>query len=164
MSFSSDQPLFANQLPISIEFPEIEKDFDQILSLTYKQIADVVNTKEGALYQPQELATFKQYFTPGDPLTNRNVYRKTIDFGVLPNTGTKSVPHGIAFNSKSSLTMLYGAATDPIALSYIPLPYSSPTLADNIELFADGTNISVRTGANWNTYTICTVVIEYLKN
>lgn len=162
--FSSDQPLVANQLPISVEFPRDQQEFINTISLLYKRIANAVNTKEGALYLPQELATFQLYFTPNDPQRLRNVYRKTIDFGSLPNTAAKAVPHGITFNSNFSTTRIYGSATDPVNLVYIPLPFADPTPANNISLFLDSTNVYVTAGSNRSNFTRCTVVIEYVKN
>ena len=164
MSFSSDVPLQSNQLPISIEFPPVNEEFDESLSLTYKRIVDSVNRKEGSLYQLQEQATFQQYFTVGNPQVNRNGYRMVVNFGTLPNTGPKSVAHGISFNSNFSTTRIYGSATDPTGLLYIPLPFASPTAANNIELYLDATNVNVITGSNRTNFTICTIVIEYLKN
>lgn len=162
--FSSDQPLVANQLPISVDFPSDQQEFLNTISLLYKRIANAVNTKEGALYLPQELATFQLYFTANDPQRLRNVYRKTIDFGVLPNATTKPMPHGIAFDSNFSTTRIYGSATDPVNLVYFPLPYASPVLLNNIALRVDGPNVIIETGINRTNFTRCTVVLEYVKN
>lgn len=165
MAFSSDQALQSNQISISLEVPRPEDpNFVDTTSLYLKRLADSINTKEGALYSLRELATFQQYFTAGDPQTFRNVYRMTVDFGPLPNAGTKSVPHGIAFTSAFSLTRMYGAATDPVNLIYIPLPYASPTANENIKLNADATNVNIQTAINYTAFTRCTVVLEYTKN
>lgn len=165
MSFSSDAPLQSNQLPISLDFPPTESpEFLDTISLTVKRIVDSTNTKEGALYQPQELATFQQYFTSGNPQRNRNVYRKVVDFGALPNTAIKSVPHGIAFDSNFTTTRIYASATDPVTLIYIPIPLASPGDPNNIQLYLDGTNVNIETGSNRTNFTRCTVVIEYMKN
>lgn len=165
MAFSSDLALQSNQLPISYSYPKVgSPEFEDGLNNTYKRIADAVNTKEGALYIPTEQSTFQLYFTPSDPQTLRPTYRMVVDFGALPNTSTKTVAHNIDFTTEFSVTRIYGAATDPVNLVYIPLPYSSPTLANNIELFVDGTNVTVTTGSNRSAFTRCTIVIEYLKN
>lgn len=165
MAFSSDLALQSNQLPISYSYPKVgSPEFEDGLNNTYKRIADAVNTKEGALYIPTEQSTFQLYFTPADPQTLRPTYRMVVDFGALPNTSTKTVAHNIDFTTEFSVTRIYGAATDPVNLVYIPLPYSSPTLANNIELFINGTNVTVTTGSNRSAFTRCTIVIEYLKN
>lgn len=164
MSFTSDNPLQTNQLPISVEYPQDPKLLQVVNTETYKRTANAVNTKTSGLYLPQEIASFQQYFTSGNPMQNRDVYRKVVDFGALPNTAAKTVAHGITFDSNSTLTRLYAAATDPVNLLYIPIPYASPTLANNIELSLDSTNVIITTGNNRSAFTTCYVVIEWLKN
>jgi len=163
MSFSSDRPLLANQLPISLELAENPEKLIQQLELLFKRISNAVNTKEGALYQPQETATFQQYFTTNNPQAFRPVYRTTVDFGSLPNAGAKSVAHGVAFDTNFRMTRFYGVATDPTAISYINLPFSSPTLNQNIKVVVDGTNITVTTAIDYSAYTATTFVLEYTK-
>lgn len=163
MSFSSDKPLQANQLPISIKLPESPEDLNQELVLLFKRYANAVNTKTGGLFQNLETAAFDQYVVENNPLTFRPVYRKMIFFGTLPNTATKSVAHGIAFGTSFRLVRIYGAATDPVGLVYIPLPYSSPTLNQNIKLNADATNVNVETAINYTAFTSTTIVLEYVK-
>lgn len=165
MAYSSDAALLSNQQSISLEVPKTDDpQFVNIMSLYLKRMADSLNTKEGALYLLDELATFQQYYTSGNPLVTRNVYRTTVNFGALPNTTTKSVAHGISFNTAFSTTRIYASATDPVGLVYLPIPYSSATLANNIELYVDSTNVNIITAADYSAYTICSVVIEYVKN
>lgn len=165
MAFSSDPALLANQLPISIEFSKDDPErFQETLNLTYKRIASSVNSKEGALYWPVETATFQQYFRSGNPQLFRPVYRKVVDFGALPNAALKSVAHGIVgIGATFRVTRTYGGATDPVAFIFLPLPYSSPVLANNIELNWDAVNVNITTGANYTAYTATTVVLEYTK-
>jgi hypothetical protein len=130
----------------------------------------VLNQKDTGYYVQQEFVNGQQFFP--DPNLNlsssatpifRQVYRTVINFGALPNTATKSIPHTIDINSNFSLTRLYAAATDPSALKFIPIPYASPTAADNIEINMDTTNINIITGKDQTAYTTCYVVIEYIK-
>jgi hypothetical protein len=162
--FSSDPALVSNQLPISLDFPKDPEEYSVFVQALLKRIANAVNTKEGALYVPQEVASFQQYFTAGNSQKFRNVYRKVVDFSALPNTGVKTVPHGIAFNSDFSTTRIYGSATDPVNLEYLPLPYADPDPTKCISLFVNGANVVIQTGSNRNSFTRCTVVIEYTKN
>jgi hypothetical protein len=162
MGFSSDPALLANQLPISVEFP---KDFDRflpILDLLYKRIANSVNTKEGGLYSKTEVAAFMQYFT-SNPNEFRPVYRKVIDFGALPNAGIKQVAHGLTVTNTFRWVRIYGAATDPVALTGISLDRSSPTLNENIKVDVDATNVTITTAINYSAYTSSQVVLEYTK-
>jgi hypothetical protein len=159
MSFTSNIPGLQNQLDISIELPEDPKEMRDMLNDVYQGIASTVNTKEGALYVPIEKLTSGQYFTPGNPQINREVYRMVVDFGTLPSTGTKNVAHNIVgWNDQFRLTRAYGAATDPIGLTAVPIPN------DNIFLEINATNVIVTTTADFSTYTDSTIVIEFTKN
>lgn len=163
---SSDQPLVANQLPISVEFPRDQQDFINTVSLLYKRIANSVNTKEGALYLPQELATFQQYFTPNDPQTLRNTYRKTFDMvslngGNIAAGATVSFAHNIS--SLVACTRIYGTATTSNApVRYVPLPYVSQVAAEDIQIYLTPTNVVLVNGNSILTQAYITA--EYLKN
>ena len=163
MSFSNDQPQLANQLPISIDFSKQGEVFHGQLTDLYKRIANSVNTRQLGFYFTQETSAGQEFFVANDPQNRRYVYRSVIDFGALPNTGTTTVAHNISFDSDYRLTHLYGASTDPVNLLYIPLPYASPTLANNIELSLDGTNVIVTTGSNRSAFTTTYIVAEYVK-
>lgn len=165
MSFNSDPASLSNQLELAVDFPPVQsKDFIDTLSLAYKAIANAVNGKEGALFSPTESYNFQSWFTAGNPQVYRNCFRKVVDFGSLPNTATKSVAHNIPFGSTYSITRIYAAATNQTGLNYIPIPYASPVAANCIELNADATNVNITTGSNRTAFTVCYVVLEYLKN
>jgi hypothetical protein len=137
-------------------------------------MAQQVNLKSSGLYNMQEFASGETFYpspssssTSGTNPSPRPVFRKVLNMlpsGTLPNTNTLTVAHGLTLTSGNTLTRLYGAATNTAGTSYIPIPYSSPTLADNIELYMDATNVYIKTGSNRTGYTKCNVVIEYLKN
>lgn len=159
MSFSSNIPGLQNQLDISIEFPDDLEGLRDTINDVYQSIASTVNTKEGALYVPIEKLTSGQYFLASNPQQNRAVYRMVVDFGALPNTGTKSVAHNIVgWDVNFRLVRAYGAATDPIGFSGIPIPN------DNIFLEINATNVIVTTTANYSAYTESTIVIEFTRN
>lgn len=167
MSFSSDKSLQSNQVPLSFDLGDPSSpDFKNSLSLMLKRMIDSLNSKEGALYFLQEQATFQKYFKEGDPQSTRNVYRTVVDCGDLPNTTTKSVPHGISgIDDQFTATHIYGAATKPTApIFWLPLPYPSVTLANTIEVYVDDTNVNIVTAANYSAYTRSIIVIEYMKN
>lgn len=141
------------------------------LALIVNRINLAVNTKETSIYDnSREFVTSGQYFpnptfysgTPQSP-DPRTIYRTVINFGALPNTATKSVPHNITCTAATSFTRIYGAATNP-SNSYIPLPFVSATdVAHNIEVNVDTTNVNVITGANYSAYTTTYIVLEYLQ-
>lgn len=146
--------------------------FKELLVRLYQnlnQLSLVTNVKDSGMYVDSEFVTSCQFF-PNPALSSatgqapvlRQVFRKVINFGALPNTATKSVAHGIAPTASFSFTRIYGCSTNP-STSYIPLPYASPVLANNIELNADATNVNVTTGSNRTAYTITYIVLEYIK-
>jgi len=144
-------------------------EFKELLVRMYQNINAMIltlNLKDIGLYMNQELVNGQTFFNPTSSqlIQSRSCFRTLVNFGSLPNTATKSVAHGIAFGTTYTLTRMYGAATDPIGLNYIPLPYASPTAANNIELNADSTNVNITTGSNRTNFTTCYVVLEYLKN
>lgn len=151
--------------------------FKELLVRMYQNLnlmAESVNNKTSGLYNTNEAASGDTFYSsPGASSISdtraspRPVFRRVLNMlpsGTLPNAGTLTVPHGITFNSSTTLVRFYGAANNSTGTSLIPIPYSSPVLADNIELKADGTNVYIITGSNRTAYTKCNVVIEYLKN
>lgn len=151
---------------INVNSPE----FKELLVRLYQNINNIVlilNTKDTGVYSESEFINGQQYFPATITGTNqasnyRTVYRKVINFGALPNAGAKTVAHNIAIDARYSLTRLYASATDPLALSMIPIPFASPVLNENIKLEMTGTNIVITTGINRTAYTICYVVAEYI--
>lgn len=163
---------------IEVNSPE----FKELLVRLYQNlanIANVLNIKDSGYYNTLEFVNGQLFFpNPNfDSQTSqtaiyRQVLRKVINFGALPNAGTKSVPHGItciAFSvgppivPGTTFTRIYATATDNTGLTYIPIPYASPTLANNIELNVDNTNVNITTAINYSNYTITLVVLEYLQ-
>lgn len=147
--------------------------FRELLIRLYQnlnRLSLAVNAREAATYPLMEFVTGQIFFPnpalgPGSTTTAvyRPTYRKVINFGPLPNTGTTSVPHNIPITTGYTFTHIYGAASDTTGLNYIPLPYASPVLANNIELNVDATNINIITGSNRSNFNVTYVIVEYLK-
>lgn len=176
MSFSSDKPLQANQLPISYDFPPPDdKEFLQALTLSYKRSANSINSKEGALYFIQEQANFHQWFKYSDPATFtpdptrfRNGYRTVFDLVAL-NGG----PIGAAAAPVLTTT------TQPPLINGILIPtrgYGAGTIAGPIYVFFNGDDVNIRfdntnpaaqviriTNNTGTTLTQAYWVMEYLK-
>lgn len=130
-------------------------------------MADSINAKEIGWYYDTITDTGKKFI----PVTNastsnewRTVFRKVIDTGALPNTTTTNTAHGITVDDSFSLIDLYGGATKPTsAYASVPLPFASGTLADNISVDVDATNINITTSKDYSAYTRSYVVIEYMQ-
>lgn len=149
-------------------------EFKELLVRLYQNVNNIIsalNKKDSGFYMLTENVCSQLFFS--DPALssttqeypiNRQVFRKVINFGQLPNTATKTVAHGITFNNQYKLTRIYGAASATVGLNYIPLPYASPVLVNNIELRADANNVYVTTGNNRTNFDECYIVIEYIKS
>jgi hypothetical protein len=139
-------------------------DFKVLLVSMYQDLnnfAIALNQKDSAIYDLLPFVTGGQWFTPGNNKAKRGEYRITINFGALPNTGTKSVAHGITCTSTTTFTQIYATASDTTDFEYIGFSYSPD---DEVSLSVDGTNVTVTTKANYSNYNICYIVLKYLLN
>lgn len=152
---------------------EINKDLKRLLVQLYQNLNNVVlalNSKDTGIYNEQEFLTGQTFFsnpalssTTSQSPTERQVFRKVINFGALPDSTNKPVAHNISLLPGYSFTRIYGTATTPTS-SFIPLPYSSPTaLNENISLEITATDIIITTGIDRRAYTTCYVIAEYIK-
>jgi hypothetical protein len=174
MSFDPPDTLQAFLSPaIDIPNPREEPDlFYEVINERERDTASIVNGKENATYSTLETVTCQNWFSTSPASSQqlqRQGFRKVINFGALPNTGTKSVAHGITVTASTSITRIYGAATNPTALDpnprFIPLPYvDTTTEANEITLYASDVNVYVVTAANFSAFTICYIILEYLQN
>lgn len=129
-----------------------------------------LNLKDTGYYPQSQFVNGQLFFpnpttTPSTsmPATYRQVQRQAYYPGALPNNSTLQYRHGITWTANTSFVRIYGASTNPSTKS-IPLPYVSTTdVAHNIELWVDPTYINIKTGANYSSYTVTYVVLEWLQ-
>lgn len=148
------------------------RDFLTRVRNIINNMAMLINIKDTGIYNPTEFVCGQIYY-PNPALSSqtdkkpspRQVFRKVVIFGALPNAGSKTVAHGITFPAANtiSFTRIYGASSDLTAGSYIPLPYAAVTDNNNIELKVDNTNVTITTGINRTAWTLTYVVLEYIK-
>ena len=151
-------------------------EFKELLVRLYQnigQMALALNDKDTGLYDTIETINGQKYFqnpnfssATAQVPTLRQVFRKVIFYTTaLPNIGSATIPHFIVCTPATTFTRIYGVANDPVGFSYLPLPYSSiSSLANNIELQVDATNVTITTDSNMSAYTVTYVVLEYLQN
>ncbi len=166
MTFSSDPSLNTNQLPISLDVKPDEPEYQSILLLYLRRIANAVNTKESGLFLLQETANFEQWFG-STPQQNRNAYRLTVDLvalnaGNIPN-GTTTLTLTTATQPTAPIGYLYpvsgfGGALDTAGNSYFP---SDPNVTISYKSSTKTFTIINNTG---NALTWCVFVLQYLKN
>lgn len=167
MTFSSNQPLNTNQLPISLDVDAEDKDFENILLLYLRRVANSVNTKESGLFLLQENANFEQWYQIGNPQQNRSAYRITADLvelngGNIPAGSTSLV---LSSTTQPMLIMGYlypvqgfGGAVDTSGLSYF---LNDPSIYVR---YNNSTNSIIIQNNSGNALTWCVWVTEYLKN
>ncbi len=155
-----------------IQSSNIDPNLKETLIRPYQninQMAIVLNTKDSAMYVQEEFINGQVYFpnpalnstTPGNPQM-RQVFRKVIDFGALPNAAAKSVAHGIQ-QPAWLMTRMYATATDLTAQAYIPVPFASTIAVNqNISLECTATNVVITTAVDYSAFTYCFVVLEYM--
>lgn len=166
MTFSSNQPLNTNQLPISLDINPEEEGFGNILLLYLRRVANAVNTKESGLFLLQENANFEQWYQIGNPQQNRNAYRITADLVMLNGgnipTGTTNVVLSSATQPQNIMGYLYpvqgfGGAIDTNGLSYF---LNDPSIYIR---YNSSTNTIIIQNNSGNALTWCVWVMEYLK-
>jgi len=167
MTFSSDNALNTNQLPISLDVNPDDEEFENILLLYLRRVANAVNTKTSGLFLLQENANFQQWFQIGNPQQNRSAYRLTSDLvalnaGNIP-IGTTSIvltssTQPMAINGYLYPVQGFGGAKDTTGLSYF---LNDP---DIYVRYNSSTNTIIIQNNTANALTWCVWVMEYLKN
>lgn len=139
------------------------KEFLNILTRTINDMNLLLNIKDTGYYVLQEFVNSQVYFadptlssTTAQAPTLRNVFRKVINFGTLPNSGTTSVAHGLTIDNNWIFTRMYGCSTNP-GTAFVPIPNQ------DIKLSADATNVTITTTAAYAGYTTTYIVLEYIK-
>lgn len=158
-------------VPVYDVVPEKWEEARQFLVEHLKKISQAVNVREIGFFLEEELLSGGQFIPSASTLgansadSNqfRGIFRKVVDCGSLPNTGTKTVPHGITVDANFTLLHIYGAASRPSTLTYIPLPFSSNTPGQPVELVMNATDIIITTSVDLSLYTRTFVTIEYIK-
>ncbi len=157
----------SSYLPPETNFPEDPRLFRELLDKRERLTSTILNIKENGQYETEELLTGQQWFNLNTSQVSRQpryAYRTVVDFGALPTASTKSVPHGINVDSNTIFTRIFATATYP-GVQGVPIPYVNVTTpTDGLEIWVDPTNVNIKTTTgNWAPYTICYVVLEYLK-
>lgn len=167
MTFSSDNALNTNQLPISLDVNPEDRDFENILLLYLRRVANAVNTKESGLFLLQENANFEQWFQLANPQQNRNAYRITVDLVNLNGgniaAGTTNIVLSSSTQPQNITGYLYpvqgfGGAVDTAGLSYF---LNDPSIYVR---YQNSTNTIIIQNNSGNALTWCVWVMEYLKN
>ena len=171
MTIPVDSQNFESYVPVYDVAPDEWEEGRGFLVEQLKKYGEALNVRTIGFYLDQELLTGNS-FIPGVNIVSeggssqqfRSVLRKVINFGTLPNSTTKSVPHGITFDANFTLVSLITCATDPVSLIAIPIPFTDTASTTNqIVITMDATNINITAGTNRSNFTTCYVIIEYMQ-
>ena len=89
-----------------------------------------------------------------------NLFRKVVDCGEMPNSGSKTVPHGIANFNK--ITHVFGSINKADNSNTLPLPFAATSASYNIYIAVGKSNITLQPGSDRTGY-YATVVIEFTR-
>lgn len=112
-------------------------------------------------YSTSEQDTGRKWINGG------TVYQKTIAFGALPNTTTKTVAHGITGTDAAGFKVLAIECVGHVTSSglNLPVPFAHQTDASSmIELRVDLTNIDIRANSNQSGVNETYVTLLYVKD
>ena len=92
-------------------------------------------------------------------IDGKTIYRKVIDVGPLPNSGTEDTPHGIA-----NLDSVISAAgfCDNGSGNYRPIGYVPDLSNSGISIQIAGSYVRIKTSISYTTYSGF-VILEYTK-
>lgn len=94
------------------------------------------------------------------------IYRKVVDFGVLPNATQKKVAHGI--NNLAWVVNAYAVSkrtNQDSTHTWFPINQARPDTVDNsIGLWVEDTEITIQTGIDRTNSTGTYVILEYTKS
>lgn len=164
----SDSQQLESYLPVYDTIPESWEEGRQFLIEQLKKISNAVNAREIGFFLDEELLTGKG-FIPGttqagdNPGLFRQILRKVIVFGTLPNNTTKSVAHNITFDGNFTLLDMYISATDPVNFLAFSVQYWANSAPGSIILNMNATNVNVTTTSNYSAYTRSFIVLEYTQ-
>lgn len=124
-----------------------------IQATTVQGAIDKIAETRGNVYSTEETIV-------GTWIDGKPIYRKTINFGPLPNNNIKKVSHSIlnidAFVSINGITF----TSEKTATA---LPYAHSDSTNEVSLFIEGTNVAIRTFGNKTNYIKTYVILEYTK-
>lgn len=152
--------------------------FQELMNQTHDRLLEInktINFKTTGVHAEDEFVNGNVFYKPAATTSTQTTSRilaqsfiKIVYFGALPADATpKTVAHGIDFTGADFMfTKIFGVATDPTTPLSINIPYVnvSGTIATDIELYVDGTNIVITgNGLDLSAFTNVLVTLEYVK-
>lgn len=131
------------------------------MTMLFRDIVTVVNSKENGIYEQSEVFTGQSWFSGGNFGNRRATYRTVYNFPTLTAIGTTSIPHNLGNISTFTFTKILGTARNAAGTFHVPLPQGGP---DNVMITIDANNINIVCAtATYNNFS-AQIILEYLKN
>lgn len=131
------------------------------LSVTYTAFKLYTDNEYNGLLNNQRYST-DEIDTGKTWIDGKKIYRKVVDCGALPNSTTKTVPHGIS--NLDWVVDLKGISEYNTGITFIILPEPHPaSIGSSVQLYVSGDNIAIRDGSDLSGYNNTKVIIEYTK-
>jgi len=89
-----------------------------------------------------------------------DLFRKVVDCGEMPNSGSKTVPHGIT--NFHRIVHVFGSINKSDNSNTLPLPFAATSANYNIYIAVGKSNITLQPGSDRTGY-LATVVIEFAR-
>ena len=119
-----------------------------------------VNVNQSGGGSSEEYSTTEQKI--GKWIDGTDLFMKTVNFGALPNNNQKATAHSIS-NLKNFIDISGVASGASGTSNRFPLPYiDTNQLSNGIGIYADNTNITIRTGSDRSSYSAY-VTLKYTK-
>lgn len=153
-------------IPVYNDIPENWEESRQFLVEQTREMTNGINAREVAIYVEDEQLTGGQFVKgTATPPQFRNIFRKVVPFGALPNAGAKSVPHNITLSPDTLIIKHHAWGNDLVGNLSIPIPYVNVlNPADGVQIERIGANITITTTTgNYINYTSTFVILEYIQ-
>lgn len=97
-------------------------------------------------------------------IDGKDIYRKVIELGALPNNTTKTVAHGIT--NISRFIRIVGVANSTADTTAIPIPlvYDSNNASNNTSMKVNDTNVLLETRTDRSGFNECYAILFYTKS
>lgn len=156
-------------MPTSMPLPTMDTTIDtQTYQATMYQylgmMAQQVNSREIGMFDPTQINVNGQQYFPNreNPQDYRGGLRRFIYYDQpLPAAGSVSIPHNIPVTATTTFTGIRGVTNIP-GSSGLPLPFASPTTANNISLEVTATDVILTVGTNRSAYTRTYIIIDFI--
>lgn len=156
-------------MPTTLNIAPGDGTNNEFLTALYQFIntmAVQVNAREIGYYDVTNINVNGQQYFPNRerPESFRAGMRKFIYYPMaLPNAaGTIAIPHTISVTSTTTFTRIYGVTNNTGGYSALPLPFASPTAAQNISLEVNATDVLLTVGADRSAYTQTYLVLDFI--